>query len=70
MGFGDRLKEFIAPEEDEEEQLELTKFLHTRRISQVLLQSPQIPTSYYSNQETLMKPRRSVITSSQREPAV
>ena len=25
MGFGDRLKEFIAPEEDEEEQLELTK---------------------------------------------
>ena len=25
MGFDDRLKEFIAPEEDEEEQLELTK---------------------------------------------
>ena len=25
MGFGDRIKEFIAPEEDEEEQLELTK---------------------------------------------
>ena len=25
MGFGDKLKEFIAPEEDDEEQLELTK---------------------------------------------
>ena len=25
MGFGDKLKEFIAPEEDDEEQLELSK---------------------------------------------